>query len=237
VTHVEWHERQILLRALFPLAVRSHEATFETMYGVVKRPTHRNTSWEAARFEVAAHRFADLSETGYGVALLNDGKYGHSAHDNVLGISLLRSPVHPDPLADEGEHRFTYSLFPHEGDWAGAGVAQEAFALNSPLCTAAATRDRETLPPEWGLIKVEGVALALGSLKKAEDSRGLILRLYEPHGARGKSALHFAREIKRAEKVNLLEEVDEIRPAPTIRGHTLGVEVRPFEVLTLRLEL
>jgi alpha-mannosidase len=237
VTHVEWHERQILLRALFPLAVRSHEATFETMYGVVKRPTHRNTSWEAARFEVAAHRFADLSETGYGVALLNDGKYGHSAHDNVLGISLLRSPVHPDPLADEGEHHFTYSLFPHEGDWAGAGVAQEAFALNSPLCTAAATRGRETLPPEWGLIKVEGVALALGSLKKAEDDRGLILRLYEPHGARGKSALHFAREIKRAEKVNLLEEVDEIRPAPTVRGHTLGVEVRPFEVLTLRLEL
>src|SRR5215211_327379 len=132
-THLEWHERQILLRALFPLAVRSHEASFETMYGVVRRPTHRNTSWDAARFEVAAHRFADLSEPGYGVALLNDGKYGHSACGNVLGISLLRSPVHPDPFADEGEHHFTYSLFPHKGDWTGSGVAQEAFTLNSPL--------------------------------------------------------------------------------------------------------
>ena len=114
-TRVRWHERQVLLRALFPLRVRSHEATFETMYGVVKRPTHRNTSWDGARFEVCAHRFADLSEPGYGVALLNDGKYGHSARDNVLGISLLRGPLYPDPLADEGEHRFTYSLFPAPG--------------------------------------------------------------------------------------------------------------------------
>jgi len=172
-THIEWHERQVLLRALFPLAVRSHEATFETMYGVVRRPTHRNTSWDAARFEVAAHRFADLSETGYGVTLLNDGKYGLSARENVLGISLLRSPVHPDPLVDEGKHHFTYSLFPHEGDWTGAGVVQEAFALNSPLCTVV-SRDRGMLPPVSGLVVTEGVPLALGSLKKAEDGRGLI---------------------------------------------------------------
>ena len=83
----------MLLRARFPLAIHTHEATFETMYGVVRRPTHRNTSWDAARFEVSAHRFADMSEAGYGVALLNDGKYGHSAHGNVLGISLVRGPA------------------------------------------------------------------------------------------------------------------------------------------------
>src|SRR5829696_1048727 len=235
-THVEWHERQILLRALFPMNVRSHEGTFETMYGVVRRPTDRNTSWDVARFEVSAHRFADLSETGYGVALLNDGKYGHSARDNVLGISLLRSPMHPDPLADEGEHHFTYSLFPHEGDWTEAGVVGEAFALNSPLCVAEATPDTGELPPESSLAAVEGVALALGSLKRAEDGRGVILRLYEPHGARGKSILRFMGEIKRAERVNLLEEAaDETRL--TTEGSTLRVEVRPFEVLTLRLEL
>jgi alpha-mannosidase len=237
-THIEWHERQILLRALFPLAVRSHEATFETMYGAVRRPTHRNTSWDRARFEVAAHRFADLSEPGYGVALLNDGRYGHSARDNVLGISLLRSPIHPDPLADEGEHRFTYSLLPHEGGWTEAGVVvQEAFALNSPLCAVAATPGQEKLPPDSGLVATEGVALALGSLKRAEDGRGLILRLYEPHGARGKSVLRFAREIKRAEAANLLEEAKGSSIPVTQEGNTLHVEVRPFEVLTLRLEL
>ncbi|MGH3147657.1 MAG: alpha-mannosidase, partial [Rubrobacter sp.] len=104
-TEISWHERQVLLRALFPVAVRSHEATFETMYGAQRRPTHRNTSWDSTRFEVSAHRYADLSEPGYGVALLNDGKYGHSARANVLGISLLKSPMYPDPLADEGDHR------------------------------------------------------------------------------------------------------------------------------------
>jgi alpha-mannosidase len=236
-THIEWHERQILLRALFPLAVRSHEATFETMYGVVQRPTYRNTSWDVARFEVAAHRFADLSETGYGVALLNDGKYGYSARDNVLGISLLKSPIHPDPLADEGEHHFTYSLLPHEGDWAAARVVQEAFALNSPLCTAEVTPGTEMLPAELGLVAPEGVRLALGSLKRAEDGRGLILRLYEPHGARGESILRFAKKIKRVERATLLEDADESRPAPAAEGSTLRVKVRPFEVLTLRLEL
>jgi alpha-mannosidase len=103
------------------------------MFGAQRRPTHGNTGWDAARFEVSAHRFCDLSEPGYGVALMNDGKYGHSAKGNVLGISLLRSPLYPDPLADEGEHRFTYSLYPHPGDWTAAGVTREAFALNSPL--------------------------------------------------------------------------------------------------------
>jgi alpha-mannosidase len=186
---------------------------------------------------VAAHRFADLSESGYGVALLNDGRYGHSARGNVLGISLLRSPVHPDPLADEGEHHLTYSLLPHEGDWTGAGVVQEAFALNSPLCVAGFAPGAGTLPVESGLATTEGVELALGSLKNAEDGEGLILRLYEPHGARGKSALRFARNIKRAARVNLLEGVDESGSVPTVEGSTLRIEVRPFEVLTLRLEL
>ena len=111
-TRIDWHERQIYLQARFPLAVHSHEATYETMYGVVRRPTHRNTSWDAARFEVSGHRFADLSEPGYGVALLNDAKYGHSAHGNVLTLSLLRGPLYPDPGADEGRARLHLQPLP-----------------------------------------------------------------------------------------------------------------------------
>jgi alpha-mannosidase len=228
-THVDWHERQVLLRALFPVGVRSHEATYETMYGVAKRPTHRNTSWDATRFEVCAHRFCDLSEPGYGVSLLNDCKYGHSARGNVLGISLLKSPLYPDPLADEGEHRFTYSLFPHPGDWTEAGVAREAFSLNSPLLVAV----NEGAPSEYGFVAAEGVELAFGSLKRAEDGRGVILRLYEPHGARGPATLHFASGVERAEKVNLLEEPE---GTVEVRGDEVLLEVRPFEVLTLRVE-
>ena len=228
-TRVEWHERQVLLRALFPLNVRSHEATFETMYGVVRRPTHRNTSWDEVRFEVAAHRFADLSEPGYGVALLNDGKYGHSARDNVLGISLLRSPLYPDPLADEGEHRFTYSLFAHLGDWTEAGVTAEAFALNSPLVVVGEGGGE---PSGYGLVAAEGVELALGGLKRAEDGRGVLLRLYEPHGKRGLATLRFASGVGRAERVNLLEEPE---GRVEVEEGEVRFEVRPFEVLTLRL--
>ena len=232
-TRVEWHERQVLLRALFPLAVRSHEATFETMFGAVKRPTHRNTSWDEARFEVAAHRFCDLSEPGYGVALLNDGKYGHSARDNVLGLSLVRGPLYPDPLADEGEHRFTYSLFPHPGDWTEAGVVREAFALNSPLFAVEA--DAETPPSGAGLFETEGVEVALGGLKKAEEGDGLILRLYEPHGARGDCKLRFSGRVERAERVNLLEEPEE--KDLEVEWYEARFPVRPFEVVTLRVGL
>ncbi|HEU0114401.1 MAG TPA: alpha-mannosidase, partial [Thermomicrobiales bacterium] len=232
-TVVDWHERQVLLQARFPLAVRSHEATFETMYGAVRRPTHRNTTWDAARFEVAAHRFADLSEPGYGVALLNNGKYGHGAHDNVLSLSLVRGPLYPDPYADEGEHRFTYSLLPHAGDWTEAGIPAEAFALNSPLIAAPAGGDG---PGAFGLVETSGLPLALGSLKRAEDDGALILRLYEPHGARGEAALRFARPLRQVDAVNLLEEPGET-PAVHWDGDTVRIEARPFQVLTLRLEL
>lgn len=231
VTDIEWHERGILLRALFPLNVHSRSATFETMYGAHERPTHRNTSWDAARFEVSAHRFCDLSEPGYGVALLNDGKYGHSAYGNVLGISLLRSPMYPDPFADEGGHRFTYSLFPHPGDWTAAGVVEEAFALNSPLVAVPGSAPFVGS----GFVSAEGSKLALGSLKMAEDGRSVILRLYEPHGARGASVLRFAREVIGGERVNLLEE-PEGEPV-AIENGAVRLEVRPFEVVSLRLEL
>jgi alpha-mannosidase len=232
-TEISWHERQVLLRALFPLAVRSHEATFETMYGAHRRPTHRNTSWDSTRFEVSAHRFADLSEPDYGVALLNDGKYGHSARDNVLGLSLLKSPMYPDPLADEGKHRFTYCLFPHPGDWTEAGVVEEAFGLNSPL-VAVAGAPGGTLPPKSGLVGAEGIAVALGGLKMSEDGRAVVLRLYEPRGARGECVLRFGRGVEGVERANLLEEAEgEVE----VRDGAVRLELRPFEVVTLRVRL
>ena len=233
-SEIHWHERQVLLRALFPVRVRSHEATFETMYGAVKRPTHHNTTWDSARFEAAAHRFCDLSEPGYGVALLNDGKYGHSVRDNVVGISLLRGPLYPDPHADEGVHRFTYSLFPHPGGWEEAGVVREAFALNSPLCRVDLSSVETKTSRETGFVTADGVELALGSLKRAEAGEALILRLYEPHGARGTASLRFGRRVEKAGRTNLLEDppVDELY----VGDEVVRFEVRPFEVITLRLE-
>jgi alpha-mannosidase len=149
---------------------------------VVERPTHRNTSWDAARFEVAGHRFADLSEPGYGAALLNDGRYGHHALGSELGLSLLRSPIWPDPLADEGEQELVYALLPHAGSWLEGGVLAEAEDLNRPLLARPARGAPASLRP----LAVDGLPVALGALKALEDGGGLVLRVYEPQGARGR---------------------------------------------------
>ena len=234
-TVIEWHERQVLLKAVFPFAIRSHEATFETMYGVIQRPTHRNTTWDAARFEVSAHRFADISEAGYGVALLNNGKYGHGALDNVLTLSLVRGPLYPDPYADEGHHEFAYAILPHPGDWASAGVPAEAFAFNSPLIAVPAG---DTVTAAASLVAAEGVTLALGAVKPAEDGDGIILRLYEPNGARGLATLRFQRAVASVEAVNLLEEADPTSVPDLARdGAAVTFSVRPFQVVSLRVRL
>jgi alpha-mannosidase len=221
-TDIDWHDRRILLKARFPLAIRSDHATFECAHGVIRRPTHRNTSWEQARFEVAAHRFADLSEHGYGVALLNDGKYGHHAIGNELGLSLLRSPVYPDPLADEGKQSFTYALFPHSGDWLAGGVLAEAEDLNRPLLCRAVPASGEA---EWTAARIDGMQLGLSAFKPAEDGGSLILRTYEPAGARGKISLGLPDGWSLSEEVDLLE--DSVGPA--------GLDVLPFKLHSWRI--
>jgi alpha-mannosidase len=204
---------------------------------VTRRPTHRNTSWDAARYEVSGHRFADMSEPDYGVALLNDAKYGYSAHGNVLSLSLLRGPLYPDPGADEGHHAFTYSLYPHRSDWTAGKVVEEAFALNSPLIAVPAAGDASQGAIDH-LLALDGLPLSLGSLKRAEDGEGLILRLHEPHGNRGRATLRFPMPLNRIERVNLLEEVVE-GPDPVLAddGRAVHLDVRPFEVLSLRVVL
>ncbi|HVY19720.1 MAG TPA: glycoside hydrolase family 38 C-terminal domain-containing protein [Bauldia sp.] len=182
-TDVDWHERRTMLRVETDIAVRTREVTYECAFGVVKRPTHQNTSWDQAMFEVPGHRFADMSETGFGLALLNDAKYGHSARGNRLGLSLVRSPVYPDPLADEGPQSFTYALMPHAGDWHEGGVREEAEALNQPLlATSASGLAATTLQP----LTITGLPVALSTLKPSEEGDGVIARVYEPAGARGK---------------------------------------------------
>jgi alpha-mannosidase len=176
-TKLDWHDRRWLLKARFPLAVHAPTARFETAFGVIERPTRDNP----AQFEVAAHRFADLSEPGFGVALLNDGRYGHHAHGSELGISLLRSPVWPDPLADEGEQEIVYALMPHPGSWLEGGVLAEAEDLNLPL-PSRPVRGAGSLRP----LRVDGLPVALGALKPLEDGGGLLLRVYEPQGASGR---------------------------------------------------
>ena len=162
----DWREEHTLVRALFPTSVRSRTATFETQAGHIERPTHRSSPIEAARFEVPMQRWMDLSEPGLGVAVLNDCKFGGSAHDHTLGVSLLRSPTHPDPTADRGSHTCTLSVMVHEGDWRTAGVIAEAALLK----TLGVTRRGVALlfAVEYGLLGlVAGLVGGLGALALA----------------------------------------------------------------------
>lgn len=233
VTEVDWQERQTLLRTLFPLHINAARATCEIQFGAVERPTHRNTTWDQARFEVCAHRWVDLSEGDYGVALLNDGKYGHSLHHSTLGISLLKGSIHPDPAADQGQHRFTYSLLPHPGDWRAAQVARRAYELNVPLRVQ---RSIMRLPPQPSVsfLSTPNDHIIVETIKRAEDGDGLIIRIYEAHNQRGPASLVFDRPIIAATETDLLERATEALP---VDGNAVHVNIRPFEVKTLRVWL
>ncbi len=245
-TEIDWHEHLTLLKAAFPLAINSTRASYEIQFGSVERPTHRNTSWDIARFEVCAHRWIDLSEGGYGISLLNDSKYGHDVHDNVVRLTLLKSGVYPDAHADEGLHRFTYSLLPHVGDWREAQSVRRAYELNVPVVCIAGQKKVTSSPgvPPKGIphdksgvytfIQTECTHIIVETVKPAEDGDGLVVRLYEAHNQRGRGTLTFATAILSAQECNLLEEpVNDV----SYQGNTLPFQVRPFEIKTFRIRL
>ena len=238
VSETNWQERQMLLRALFPLNLNANKATCEIQFGALERPTHRNTSWDQARFEVCAQRWVDLSEGGYGVALLNNGIYGHSLQHSTLGLSLLKGAIFPDPDADRGVHRFTYSLYPHAGDWCAAQVVRRAYELNAPLLVVAhqATPmvQPEHMPSARSFLSLASEHVVAETVKVADDGDGLIVRLYEAHNQRGPVALTFARPVLHAEETDLLEQ-----PCGPVAhlGATIHCAMRPFEIKTLRVRL
>jgi len=234
-TTVEWRERHILLKVAFPLDVLAPAATYEIQWGNVERPTHRNTSWDWARFEVPAQKWVDLSEGGYGASLLNDGKYGHDVHDNVLRLTLLRSPTSPDPTADLGHHHFVYSLLPHAGGW-GESTVSQAYALNDPLIVwpaGPAGSPAGRRGQVHSFLAVDRPNVVVETVKQAEDGRGIIARVYESQRRRDAFCLATGHRLAAAWRTNLLEEDQE---QLEVEGHTLRVPIRPYQILTLRLE-
>ena len=233
-TTIDWRERHILLKVAFPVDVLSPTATYEIQWGNVQRPTHRNTSWDWARFETCAQKWVDLSEGGYGVSLLNDCKYGHDIRDNVIRLSLLRGTTSPDPEADQGEHRFAYSLLPHAGGWNETTI-NAAYAVNDPLLVverrAGARASRQnTLRP---LVSTDRPNIIVETVKRAEDGRGVIVRLYESQRQRGEVTLHTGFDLASAWRVNLLEQSQE--ELTLNDGNRVSFFVKPYEIVTLRL--
>lgn len=234
-TDIEWHEHHQLLKVAFPVSVRATEATHEIQFGHLRRPTHRNTSWDLARFEVCAHRWVDVSEHGYGVALLNDCKYGHDVHDNVIRLTCIKSPQAPDARADQGRHTFTYALLPHQGPLQDAGVIQAAAELNTPVIARSVDASHGELPPGFTFVHCETEGVVIDTIKPAEDGDGLILRLYESHGAHARAVLAFASPPQYVQAVNLLEEAKDSDIELRHESCGLSLSLRPFQIVTLRV--
>ena len=225
ITHVDWIESHKMLRVHFPVNVRSEQASFDIQYGYVRRNTHRNTSWDRAKFEVVGHKYADISDHDNGIALLNDCKYGYMVHDNILDLNLLRSPSNPDPDADKGTHRFTYSLLPHQNDLINSSVLAESACLNQEPLLFEGMVSEIDIP-----IKLFGEGLELSVFKKAEKEDVWILRIIETLGKKSSGSVQFNGELVECD----LMEWSDVGESHFIED-SFNLTLDPFEIKTFKV--
>lgn len=232
-TEIDWREEDKMLKVAFPVKINSSRATYEIQFGNVERPTHYNTSWDMARFEVCAQKWVDLSEGDLGVALLNDGKYGHDINGNVMRMSLLRAPKAPDPECDMGVHRFSYVLLPHFGPYNYADVVHAAYAHNAPMRYAFVEPHAGSETHLNPLVTCDDRNVVIEAVKKAEDSNDLIVRLYECHNSRGQAELFCANTPTEAVLCDLEEnELADLE----INDGLVQFSYKPFEIITIKLK-
>ena len=232
----DWHEKHILLKVAVPVSARSDKATFEIPYGSVERPTTRRTPAEQAQFEVPALRWADISDATHGFSLLNDSKYGYDARDNVLRLSLLRSPTWPDPEADQGTHEFTYSLYPHGGTWREAMTVRRGYELNYPLFGVSTTQHAGPLAATKSFFGAAEDNVVITAVKKDGDDNSLIIRYYEWAGKKGNVHIMLPQAAKAAWETNLMEA-----PQTPIgldsAGKLVVIPTNPYEIKTVKVQL
>ncbi|MFY9805266.1 MAG: alpha-mannosidase [Candidatus Acidiferrales bacterium] len=235
VNDIDWHETHVLLKAAFPLAASSGNATYEIPYGSIERPTTRNNTWEAAKFEVPALRWADLGDANHGFSLINESKYGYDAKGNVLRISLLRSPTWPDPDADRGHHHFSYSLYPHAGDWKRALTVRHGYEFNYKLQAMQVQTHAGKWRQRQSLVTIEPENVVLTALKKAEDSDGLIFRFYEWAGKNSEARISVPAGATAATLTNLMEQPESSSLHLTANGQVIA-PIRAYEIETVRVD-
>lgn len=231
-TEVDWHEDHVLLKAAFPLDIHSESLTCDIQFGNIKRPTHRNTSWDRAKFEVCCHKWADLSESDYGVSLLNDCKYGYSCEENDLKITLLKAPTYPNPEADRGHHTFTYSLFAHKSCDLMETV-REGYKLNNPLTAKRIGKNEKgENSDKFSFVSVCGKSCVADTVKKAEDTNGYIVRLYEAQNVKEDVRITFGFDVAEVYECDILENnIGKLEKD----GREVSVRMSNFEIKTLRV--
>ncbi|HMG85247.1 MAG TPA: glycoside hydrolase family 38 C-terminal domain-containing protein [Terracidiphilus sp.] len=231
---IDWHESHVLLKAAFPLAASGPFATYEIPYGTIDRPTTRNNSWEKAQFEVPAQQWADLGDGKHGFSLINDSKFGYDAVGNTLRLTLLRSPKWPDPDADMGHHHFHYALYPHAGTWKDAMTVRHGFEYNYPLTAVVTTAHAGSLSASHSFASVTPEDVVLTAVKKAEDAKGLIFRVYEWAGKDATVEFHVPPGATSATVTNMME-TPEGSPL-TVTGDVVKAPIHPYEILTVRVD-
>ncbi len=230
---IDWHESHVLLKVAFPLAATSPFATYEIPYGSIERATTRNNSWEKAQFEVPAMRWADLGDSKQGFSLINNTKFGYDAVGNLLRLTLLRSPKWPDPDADMGHHHIRYALYPHAGTWKDAQTVRRGWEFNYPLKAVVTTAHPGSLPAEHSFASVEPENVVLTAVKKAEDAKGLIFRVYEWAGKAATVEFHVPAGATGATLTNLMEAPEGAPLAVT--GNVVKAPIKPYEILTVQV--
>ncbi len=231
-TTVDWKQEHILLKSAFPLDVHTDKATYDIQFGNVERPTHHNTSWDAAKFEVCAHKFVDVAEDGYGISMLNDCKYGYDTVGSTLRITFLKSATYPYPEADKCLHTFTYSLFPHAGNFREAGTVQMAYDVNLPMWGKRIAAQDGDLPESYSLVSVDCDNVILETVKQAEEGDALIFRMYDCYNRRTMPTVRFGFDVASVAVCDLMER--EETPL-AVTDNAVTVPVKPFEIVTLKV--
>jgi alpha-mannosidase len=234
VNDIDWHETHVLLKAAFPLAASGPMATYEIPYGSIERPTTRNNTWEQARFEVPAMRWADLGDSEHGFSLINESKYGYDAKDNVLRMSLLRSPTWPDPEADRGHHHFGYALYPHAGTWKQARTERAGYEYNYRLKAMQVESHTGGLPAEHSYLSVAPENVVLTAVKKAEDDNGLIFRVFEWAGKQSEVTFTVPHGATAATETNLMEKT--VGAQLPLSDDKVTIPIHPYEILSLKVD-
>ena len=229
---MDWHEHDLFVKAEYPVDVNAKNASYEIQFGFVERPVHKNTLADFARFEVCGHKYADLSDGGFGLAILNDCKYGFDATRNTLGITLLKCSTYPDKNCDNGEHTFSYAIYPHAGDMLEAKVRDHAYDFNFIAPVETISAQEGALPAELSMFRVSASNVVIETIKKAEDSDEIILRLYEAENKRTECTLTAAFDLAEAVQTNLMEELEGALP---VSGSTVKLTIAPFEIKTIRI--
>lgn len=231
-TEVDWHERHVMLKAAFPVEINASSATYDVQFGTIERPTTFNTSWDQAKFEVSAHKFADVSDGSYGVALINDCKYGHDVHEGLMQLSLLRAPTYPNPEADQGLHHFTYSLAPHEGNLNASHVKEDAYALNLPATLLSAQGESTVLPTHFSAVSIDHRNLVADTVKPAERCDATVLRVFEYANQRTVATLKTDLPVSRVFVCDMME--NELYELPVEKG-CFEYTFHGFEIVTFKL--